>query len=296
MVTQRRYAFDLITKAPFGGTGQQSTRTIFGAAALSHVSHADAEGTLDLLLEHGVNHIDTAASYGDSELRIAPWLRQNPKAFFLATKTGARNYKSAKKELHRSLDRLGVDHIDLLQLHNLGDVIEWEFALREGGALEAAVEAREEGLIRFIGITGHGLSIAAMHMRSLARFPFDSVLLPYNFRQMQDERYAAEFEALAAICAERGVAMQTIKSIALAPWDGRPQTASTWYEPLTDQADIHLAVQWVLGREGVFLNTVGDVRLLPRVLAAAEEFSGERPSDERMHELVLRRSMTPLFV
>jgi predicted aldo/keto reductase-like oxidoreductase len=191
---------------------------------------------------------------------------------------------------------LSVDHVDLLQLHNLVDVIEWEFALREDGALEAAVEAREEGLVRFIGVTGHGLSIPAMHRRSLARFPFDSVLLPYNFRQMQDERYAAEFEELAAICVREGVAIQTIKSIALAPWDGRPQTASTWYEPLTDPSDISLAVHWVLCREGVFLNTAGDVRLLPLVLAAAEEFSGERPSDERMNELVRRHSLRPLFV
>jgi aryl-alcohol dehydrogenase-like predicted oxidoreductase len=243
-----------------------------------------------------VNHIDTAASYGDSELRIAPWLKQNQGAFFIATKTDGREYKGAKEDLHRSLDRLGVDHVDLLQLHNLVDVIEWEFALREGGALEAAVETRDEGLVRFIGVTGHGLSVAAMHRRSLARFPFDSVLLPYNFRQMQDDRYAAEFEALAATCAERRVAMQTIKSIALAPWDGRPQTASTWYEPLSDAADISLAVQWVLGREKVFLNTVGDVRLLPHVLAAAEGSSRERPSDERMNELVLRRPHTPLFV
>jgi aryl-alcohol dehydrogenase-like predicted oxidoreductase len=286
----------MIAKAPFGHTGQESTRTIFGAAALSHVSLADAERALELLLEHGVNHIDTAASYGDAELRIASWLKRHPNTFFVATKTDGRDYKSAKEDLHRSLDRLGVDRIDLLQLHNLVDVIEWETALREGGALEAAVEARQEGLVRFIGVTGHGLSIPAMHRRALARFDFDSVLLPYNFRQMQDERYAGEFEALAAICAERGVAMQTIKSIALAPWDGRPQTASTWYEPLTDAADIELAVQWVLGREGVFLNTVGDVKLVPHVLAAAERFSGERPSDERMERLVQRRSLSPLFV
>ena len=209
-----------------------------------------------------------------------------PGGFLRRHQDGRRDYKGAKEELHRSLDRLGVDHVDLWQLHNLVDLIEWEFALREGGALEAAIEAREEGLIRFIGVTGHGLSIPAMHRRSLARFPFDSVLLPYNFRQMQDERYAEEFEALAAICAKGGVAMQTIKSIALAPWDGRPQTASTWYEPLTDPTDIDLAVHWVLGREGVFLNTAGDVSLLPLVLAAAEEFAGERPSDERMNELV----------
>ena len=286
----------MIAKAPFGRTGHESTRTIFGAAALGDVSHQDAKETLELLLEHGVNHIDTAASYGDSELRIAPWLKQNPDTFFIATKTDKRDYKGAREQFHHSLERLGVDRVDLLQLHNLVDVIEWEFALREGGALEAAVEAREEGLVRFIGVTGHGLPVAAMHLRSLARFPFDSVLLPYNFRQMQDERYASEFESLAEICAERRVAMQTIKSIALAPWDGRPQTTSTWYEPLTDPSDIDLAVHWVLGRESVFLNTASDVKLLPHVLAAAERFTGERPSDERLQDLLERRSMMPLFV
>ena len=286
----------MIEKAPFGRSGHSSTRTVFGAAALGHVSHAEAERTLELLLEHGVNHIDTAAGYGDSELRIASWLKRNPNTFFVATKTGQREYKGAKEEFHRSLDRLGVDRVDMLQLHNLVDPIEWEFALREGGALEAAVEAREEGLVRLIGVTGHGLTVAAMHARALERFPFDSVLLPYNFVQVQDDRYAAELETLAATCAERGVAVQTIKSIALAPWDGRTQTASTWYEPLTDPADIELAVHWVLARDGVFPNTVGDVGLLPHVLEAAERFDGTRPTDELMLELVLRRSVAPLFV
>src|SRR4051794_35243769 len=270
--------------AAFGSTGHASTRTIFGAAALGSVSQADADAVLGLLLEHGVNHIDTAASYGDSELRLAPWLRREPDRFFLATKTGEREREPAREEIRRSLDRLGVDHVDLLQLHNLVDVIEWETALREGGALEAAVEARDEGLVRFIGVTGHGLSVAAMHLRSLERFPFDSVLLPYNFRQLQDPRYAAEFEELLEVCVEHRVAVQTIKSIARAPWDGRPQTASTWYEPLTDPAEIELAVHWVLGRDGVFLNTAADVKLLPHVLAAAGRFTGERAArraDER---------------
>jgi aryl-alcohol dehydrogenase-like predicted oxidoreductase len=284
----------MIAKAPFGSTGRDSSRTIFGAAAVGSVSHAEAERALELLLEHGVNHIDTAASYGDSELRVASWLKRNPGTFFVATKTGTRDYKRAKEEIHRSLERLGVDTIDLIQLHNLVDVIEWEFALRDGGALEAAVEARDEGLVRFIGVTGHGLTVAAMHRRSLERFPFDSVLLPYNFRQLQDERYARDFEELARICAERGVAMQTIKAVALAPWDGRPQTANTWYEPLTDPADVELAVHWVLGNEQVFLNTVGDVKLLPHVLAAAERFDA-RPDDETMNALIERRSLTPLF-
>jgi predicted aldo/keto reductase-like oxidoreductase len=173
-------------------------------------------------------------------------------------------------------------------------VIEWETALREGGALEAAVEARDEGLVRFIGVTGHGLTVPSMHRRSLERFAFDSVLLPYSYVQMQDERYASEFEALAALCAERGVAMQTIKAISLAPWDGREQTASTWYEPLREREDIDVAVHWVLGRPEAFLNTAGDVTLLPKVLDAASRFDA-RPSDAVMDDLVARRTLVPLF-
>jgi aryl-alcohol dehydrogenase-like predicted oxidoreductase len=284
----------VIARAPFGRTAHESSRAIFGAAALAHVAQEEADRALELLLAHGVNHIDTAASYGDAELRVAPWLKRHPGAFFLATKTGKRDYRGAREEIRRSLERLGVDSVDLIQLHNLVDVIEWEFALRDDGALEAAVEARDEGLVRFIGVTGHGLSVASMHRRSLERFPFDSVLLPYNFRQLQDARYADEFEALARVCVERGVALQTIKSIALAPWEGRPQTASTWYEPLIDPADIELAVHWVLGREGVFLNTVGDLQVLPHVLEAAERVR-DRPHDEAMKALVDRRSLTPLF-
>jgi aryl-alcohol dehydrogenase-like predicted oxidoreductase len=241
-----------------------------------------------------VNHIDTAASYGDSELRIAPWLKDRRDDFFLATKTEEREYKGAREQIRRSLDRLGVDHVDLIQLHNLVDVIEWEFALREGGALDAAIEARDEGIVRFIGVTGHGLTVAKMHLRSLERFPFDSVLLPYSYVQMRDERYAADFDTLLEVCSGRGVAVQTIKSISLAPWDGREQTAATWYEPLREQADIDLAVHWVLGNPHVFLNTVGDVTLLPKVLGAAERFTS-RPGDDAMDELLARRNLVPLF-
>ena len=284
----------MIAKAPFGRTGHASSRTIFGAAALGAVTQTEADKALATLLEHGVNHIDTAASYGDSELRLAPWLKDHRSEVFLATKTGKRDYAGARDEIRRSLERLGVDQVDLLQLHNLVDVIEWEFALREGGALEAAVEARDEGLFRFIGVTGHGLTVAHMHARSLGRFAFDSVLLPYSYVQMRDERYAADFEALAAVCSERGVALQTIKAISLAPWNGRAQTAATWYEPLREQHDIDLAVHWVLGRPGLFLNTVGDVTILPKVLDAAERFES-RPPDAELEGLLVQRDLVPLF-
>jgi len=284
-----------VARADFGRTGHKSSRTLFGAASLSSVTQAAADRTLEVLLKHDVNHIDTAASYGDAELRIAPWLKREPGRFFLATKTGQRSAKGAREELHRSLDRLGVDHVDLWQLHNLADPIEWDEALSPGGVVEAAVEAREQGLIKWIGVTGHGAQIAANHRRSLARFDFDSVLLPYNYVTMQLPYYAENFEALARECAQRNVAVQTIKSIAAKPWLGRERTRTTWYEPLEAQADIDLAVWWVLGRPGVFLNTAGDIDLLPRVLDAAERFE-KRPTDSEMAGLLDRARAQPLFV
>ena len=284
-----------ITTARFGRTGHLSSRVLFGAAALGRVSQEVADRTLEVLLLHGVNHLDVAASYGDAELRLRPWLRREPGRFFLATKTGERTAAAAREELHRSLDRLGVDHVDLWQLHNLADPIEWDTALSPGGAIEAAVEAREQGLVRSIGVTGHGAQIAANHRRSLDRFDFDSVLLPFNWLTMQLSYYAENFEALAATCNDRDIALQTIKSIALGPWLGRERTSSTWYQPLRDQRDIDLAVWWALGRPGVFLNSVGDVDLLPGFLDAAGRFEA-RPPDEQMRDLLERTRSAPLFV
>ena len=285
----------MVPRLVFGRTGHESTRTIFGAAALGRVSQEDADRTLELLLRHGVNHIDTAASYGDSELRLGPWMGRYRDRFFLATKTGERTYQAAHDQIRRSLERLQVDHVDLIQLHNLVDPAEWETAMGTSGALEAATEARDEGLARFIGVTGHGVSVAAMHRRSLDRFQFDSVLLPYNYVMMQNSQYAVDFEELARLCRERGVAMQTIKGITLGPWGEHERSRATWYEPLEEQADVDRAVHWVLGRPDVFLNTAGDITLLPKVLDAAERFQS-RPSDAELEDMVARRSMAPLFV
>jgi len=284
-----------IPGADFGRTGHKSTRTLFGAAALSRVTQEVADRTLEVLLRHGVNHIDVAASYGDAELRIRPWLQREPGWFFLATKTDARTAQEGRDDLHRSLDRLGVDHVDLWQLHNLADPIEWDIALSPGGVIEAAEDARAQGLVRFIGVTGHGAQIAANHRRSLERFDFDSVLLPYNFVTMRLPYYAENFEALVKTCAERRVAVQTIKSIAVRPWLGREHTRATWYEPLEAQADIDLAVWWVLGRPGLFLNTAGDVDLLPSILDAAERFE-TRPGDAEVASMLERAKTAPLFV
>jgi aryl-alcohol dehydrogenase-like predicted oxidoreductase len=280
---------------PFGRTGHRSTRIIFGGASLARVSQDDADRTLDVLREHSINHLDVAASYGDAELRIAPWLKRHRQDFFLATKTGQRTAGEAREELHRSLDRLGVDSIDLWQLHNLSDPIQWDKALSPGGAIEAAVEARQQGLVRAIGVTGHGAQIAATHRRSLERFDFDSVLLPYNFITMQSPYYAENFEAVLTTCRQRNVAVQTIKSIAYRPWMDRPHTSSTWYQPLVDPRDIERAVHWALGRPDIFVITVGDIRLLPSVLDAAENFQRATAAAD-MQAMVDRLHMEPLFV
>jgi aryl-alcohol dehydrogenase-like predicted oxidoreductase len=284
-----------IETAEFGRTGHVSSRVIFGAAALADVPQRVADETLDVLLEYGVNHIDVAASYGEAEVRLKPLLAREPGRFFLATKTGERKAAPAREELHRSLERLGVDHVDLIQLHNLADPIEWDIALSPGGALEALIEAKEEGLVRAIGVTGHGTQIAATHRRSLDRYDFDSVLLPYNYLTLQNPHYAENFDALYATCQERRVAVQTIKSIGLRHWKDRPHTRTTWYEPLENQDDIDLAVWWALSRPGIFVNSVGDVGLLPRVLNAASRYT-EAPADEAMTALMRRAAAEPLFV
>lgn len=283
-----------IERRPFGRTGHLSSVTLFGAAALARCSQAEADRALETLLEYGVNHIDTAARYGDSELRIGPWMPRHRKSFFLATKTGSRSAREARDDIHRSLERLRVDHVDLIQLHSLAHPDDWEQAMGPGGALEAAVEARAQGLARFIGVTGHGWTIAAMHRRSLERFHFDSVLLPYNAFMAQSERYRGEFESLLALCRERRVAVQVIKSIARGPWATTEKNHTTWYQPLEDAADIDRAVHFALGLPDIFINTVGDLGLLPKVLDAARRFA-RRPPDEEMAVMVGAARMTSLF-
>jgi aryl-alcohol dehydrogenase-like predicted oxidoreductase len=284
----------MITKQPFGRTGHMSTRTIFGSAALWTLSQSKADRVLGVLKYHGVNHIDTAASYGDAELRIGPWMAQQRDEFFLATKTDKRSYQEAWEQIRLSLERLQVDCVDLLQLHNLVDPEEWEVAMGSDGALKAVIEARDQGVTRFIGVTGHGVTAPAMHLRSLERFDFDSVLLPLNYVMMQNEQYTADFETLLAVCRERSVAVQTIKSIAKGEWGKKTHVRTVWYEPLEDQVAIDKAVHWVLGWPGVFLNTAGDVNLLPKVLDAASRFKAP-PSDKEMREMVQEHGVTPLF-
>lgn len=289
----------MIPKLPFGRTGHDSTRTLFGAAALSAMRQEKADSVLELLLEFGVNHIDVAASYGDAELRIAPWMKHHRKDFFLASKTGERTAAGAKESIQRSLERLQVDQIDLIQFHNLTDEEGWQTAMGPGGALEAAIEAQAQGLVRFIGITGHGLSVPDMHLRSLAEFDFDSVLLPYSIMMMQDKEYAAGFEALYLQCREKNIAMQTIKSIARRRWrEEDPSLRFSWYEPIKDEDALRRAVHWNFSRPGIFLNTSSDATLLRKILQAASDFD-DRVSEAIGSEVeidVKALDMEPLFV
>jgi aryl-alcohol dehydrogenase-like predicted oxidoreductase len=285
----------VIAKHPFGSTGHQSTRVLFGAAALGGMKQEKADPILDLLLEYGINHIDTAASYGDSELRIGPWMREHRKHFFLATKTGDRTYEEARASVHRSLERLKVDQIDLIQMHNLVEEAEWETAFGPRGALEALIEARAQGLVRFIGVTGHGSQVAAMHRRSLERFAFDSVLFPYNFTMLGIDQYATDAEVLIKLCNERGVATQTIKSAARRRWQNDNERKFSWYEPLRERDALRRAVHFVLSRPGLFLNSSSDATILREILEAAAQ-PPIAPAREDMEADVAHYAMEPLFI
>ncbi len=284
-----------IGKRPFGRTGHMSTEVIFGGASLWTASRDEANRTLDLLLEYGINHIDAAPQYGDAEIRIGPWMDRHRKDFFLATKTMERGYEAAKASIHRSLDRLHTDQLDLIQLHALIDLDEWEKALGPGGALEAAIEARDEGLVRFIGVTGHNWNVASMHRRSLERFDFDSILLPWNWHCANHPVYSKSFEAVVKMCEERDVAVQTIKALARGPWPSKmARRRITWYEPLEGEDDVRTAVDWVLGRPKIHMITTGDLGLLPTIFRVADT-RGNMPSDEEMRAFDEKVGLASIF-
>lgn len=284
----------MIPTLPFGRTSHASTRTIFGAAAFWDTPQKEVDATMDLILQRGINHVDTAASYGKSEQLLGDWIHRHGKSFFLATKTELRTRQAAYDQIRRSLELLHVSQVDMIQIHALHDEEDWQTAFGSGGVIEAVVQAREEGLARFIGVTGHGVPVPEFHLRSLEQFDFDAVLLPYNHVMMQNPRYAENFNKLLSVCAAKNIAVQTIKGVTRSPWNDVQQNRTTWYRPLEEPADIELAVHWVLGNPQVFLNTAGDINLLPLTLNAAERFE-QRPSDEVMHNLTQRLKMEPLF-
>ena len=284
-----------IQKRPFGKTGHYSSAVIFGAAALKNVDQKTADDTFEILLQYGVNHIDTAPRYGESEIRIGPWMDHHRDDFFLATKIDKWDYAGAKASLNQSLDRLRTDHIDLIQLHAFIYPDDCEQAFSDDGAIHALIEARENGLINHIGITGHGWTVAAMHRRNLERFPFDSVLMPWNWFAANHPYYRSDFDETLAYCRSRNIAVQTIKAIARGPWAaGATQEQNTWYQPLTEKAPIKDAVDWVLAEPDIFLNSVGDVNILPMVLEAADNLN-TRPSDQVMRELAKKQGLVSIF-
>jgi aryl-alcohol dehydrogenase-like predicted oxidoreductase len=285
----------MISKQSFGRTGHSSTRIIFGAYALSQATQAEADDILELLLKYGINHIDTAPIYGNAEKCIGPWMEKYRDKFFLATKSRSRTYEGAWKNLQQSLERLRVDRVDLWQMHGLTNPSGWEKAMGPGGALEAFIKARDKGLVRFLGVTGHGSKVAAMHKRSLERFDFDTVLMPYSYWQMRNSRYTKDFSELIDMCRKRIVAVQTIKSVARRPWKDRPKTYNTYfYEPLDSQDAIKKSVHWAQGLPESFVITAGDMQLLPKMLEAAHLYK-RRPSDVEMEAIMDEFDIQPIF-
>lgn len=285
----------MIARQLFGRTGHASSRIIFGAYALSNATEADAERILEILLKHGVNHIDTAPMYGNAEKLVGSWMKKHRENFFVATKSRSRTYEGAWKDLRHSLDQLRIDHVDLWQLHGLTNQTGWERVMEPGGALEAFVEARDKGLVRYLGVTGHGNKVAGMHLQSLERFDFDSVLLPYNYCQMQIASYAADFAKLIEACRRRSIAVQTTKAIALGPIGKGPRKYNTYfYEPLETDEAIEKSVHWAMGLEGSFVITAGDIQFVPRILLSAERFR-RRPSEGEMNLLMSEYGIQQVF-
>ncbi|MFA5028592.1 MAG: aldo/keto reductase [Candidatus Methylomirabilota bacterium] len=254
---------------PLGRTGHQSTVVAFGTAGIGRVDQATADRAIRLVLEQGINHVDVAPSYGEAELRLRPWMPELRRQVFLGCKTKQRTKESAWAELHRSLERLGTDRVDLYQLHAVGKLHELDACTAGGGALEGLLQAREQGLTRFLGITGHTHDAPRTHLEALRRFDFDTVMFPLNFVLWANPDYRRDVEALLAVCRERRVGVHIIKTLARDSWGDRPRTAATWYEPFTDPSTIDRAVAFNLLHPVTTLCSTGDVSILPHFLSAA---------------------------
>jgi len=260
-------------KRMFGRTGHASTLAIFGAAALYNADEARAERAIKLIMDAGVNHIDAAASYGNAEVLLGPWMRQERKRFFLGSKTEQRGSAGAREELERSLELLQTDHLDLHQIHAVTEMAALDAATGPNGALEAMVRAREEGLIRFIGVTGHGVRAPEIFLEALRRFAFDSVLFPVSFVLYANPEYRREAQELLRVCREKNVGVMAIKAVTRGPWGSKPKIYDPWYEPFDDARMIQQATNFALSQEITGVCTVSDVDLLPLQLEACERFA-----------------------
>jgi aryl-alcohol dehydrogenase-like predicted oxidoreductase len=281
-------------KRRFGRTGHMSTLAIFGAAAFWEIEQKDADKVIEMVIEAGVNHIDVAPSYGQAEQRIGPWMPRERERFFLGCKTMQRTKKGAWDEMQRSLSLLQTDHFDLYQLHAITNMEELDACTMTGGALEALAEARQRGLTRHIGITGHGVDSPRIFIEALNRFEFDSILFPLNFVQMYAPEYRKDAEALIALCKEKDVGTMVIKTIAKGPWGDKEKTATTWYEPFDQMDIIQQAVNFALSYEVTGLCTAGDVKVLPMMLEACQNFTLMEQS-QREAMIQSGEQLEPLF-
>jgi len=281
-------------KRRFGRTEHNSTVAIFGAAAFSKVDQATADESMEAVLAHGVNHIDVAPSYGEAELRLGKWLERDRERFFLGCKTMERDQSGAATELKKSLERLRVDHFDLYQIHAITSMVELDSVTQAGGALDALLEAKDKGLIKFIGITGHGVDSPKIFIEALQRFDFDTVLFPLNAGQCVSSAFRSASEELLSICKSKDVGTMIIKSITRGPWGENEQTFDTWYEPFTEMEDIHAHVNFALSHEVTGICTAGDVRLLPLVLDACEDFQ-PMSSGSQQNMIEASKAYEPLF-
>ena len=279
----------------FGRTGHMSTVAIFGGAAFSKITQEDADRVIEQVIEAGVNHIDIAPSYGQAEERVGPWMPRERQRFFLGCKTQERTKEGAWNELRQSLKRLQTETFELYQFHAVTKMEELDAITMKGGALEAFVEARERGLFKYIGITGHGVNAPQIYLEALRRFDFDSVLFPLNFVQLANPEYRKYAEELIAQCKAKDVGTMIIKSITRAPWGERPHTATTWYEPFEKMDDIQRAVNFALSYEVTGVCTAGDTRVLPLMLKACENFVQLNES-EREEMIQSADEYEPLFM
>jgi predicted aldo/keto reductase-like oxidoreductase len=281
-------------KRRFGRTDHWSTVIIFGGFAVGLVSQEEADATMALLMEHGVNHIDVAPSYFDAELRLGPWLEKYRDRFFLGCKTQLRTRVEAREELARSLVRLRVEAFDLFQLHAVTTMEELDQCFAPDGSLEAILEARDEGLTRYVGITSHGWLAPAVQLEALRRFDFDSLLLPLNFKAWADDDYRRTLSELLEVAAERDVGTMVIKTWAQRPWGEEAQAYHTWYKPFDEPEMVERALRFTLSQPVTAAISAGDSRLLPAILAAAKRFS---PMDEREQAqlLSLADQYEPIF-
>ncbi len=281
-------------KRRFGRTNHESTLAIFGAAAFYEISQKQADQTMELVIASGINHIDVAPGYGQAEERLGPWMETERDRFFLGCKTMQRTKETAHDELRHSLDLLRTASFDLYQFHAVCNMADLDLITSTGGALEAVLRAREEGLLKYIGITGHGLEVPAVLLEALRRFDFDSVLFPINFILYSDPDYRQRAEELLAQCANRDIGTLIIKSIARGPWGEKQKTNTTWYQPFTEKEWIQKGINFALSQPITGICTAGDVSLLPAILDAWENFT--KLSALEQSELISRASdFEPLF-